>query len=126
MPSKQQQGKAKKRAYYAANKTAILARKRERYASNKTLSKKSVQEYYLKNRKEILNMAARTYVTIHAAYKKKYNHSYYRKHRESILARQKLYRQLLACAKARSMKKNKACVKTSPKVLCQTHPASLC
>ena len=71
-------------------------------------------------------MAARTYVTIHAAYKKKYNHSYYRKHRESILARQKLYRQLLACAKARSMKKNKACVKTSPKVLCQTHPASLC
>ena len=44
VPSKQRQGKAKKKAYYAANKTAIFARKRERYASNKTLNKQSAQE----------------------------------------------------------------------------------
>ena len=36
---------------------------------------------YLKNRKEILSRAARLYVTIHAAYKKKHNRSYYKKHR---------------------------------------------
>ena len=70
-------------------------------------------------------MAARTYVTIHAAYKKKYNHSYYRKHRESILAWQKLYRQLLACAKARSMKKTKRVLKRARKCYAK-HTQRLC